>query len=165
MLFRSIRDLDVNNLGNIDVIWASPPCTFFSRARSTGRAADLESSDSLVRKTLDIAVELGTPPLFVENPWTGQLKSRGLLDALKLRVVDYCTYGMPYRKRTAMWTNTAWQQARALCKHNCASSRDGRWHLARAQQGPPGPRFTQRELYRIHAELYDEIAEYCSRAQ
>ena len=160
---QDVRDLDVNNLGKIDVIWASPPCTFYSRARSTGhRAADhLESSDSLVRKTLEIALELGNPPMFIENPWTGQLKNRGLLDALKLRIVDYCTYGMPYRKRTAIWTNTAWQPARALCKHNCASSRDGR-HIATAQQGPPGPRFTQRELYRIPGKLCDEIAEYCN---
>ena len=156
-----IRDLDVSRLGKIDAIWASPPCTMYSRARSTGRAADLESSDGLVRKTLEIAAALGDPPMFIENSWTGQLKNRGLLDALKNRIVDYCTYGMPYRKRTAIWTNTAWQPARALCKHNCASSRDGRWHLARAQQGPPGPRFTQRELYRIPAELCDEIAKYC----
>jgi hypothetical protein len=154
-----IRDLDVTSLGKIDVIWASPPCTLYSRARSTGRAADLESSDSLVRRTLEICAALGNPPLFIENPWTGQLKNRGLLDTLKLRIVDYCSYGMPYRKRTAIWTNTAWQPARSLCKHDCASSRDGR-HLARAQQGPPGPRFTQRELYRIPPELCDEIAKY-----
>mgnify|MGYP003343920921 CR=1 FL=1 len=36
-----IRDLDVSRLGKIDAIWASPPCTMYSRARSTGRAADL----------------------------------------------------------------------------------------------------------------------------
>ena len=161
---QDVRDLDVSRLGKIDAIWASPPCTNYSLARRGAKIHSnnlMDDSDTLVRKTLEITAELGNPPLFVENPWTGQLKNRGLLDALKLRIVDYCAYGMPYRKRTAIWTNTAWQPARSLCKHDCASSRDGR-HLARAQQGPPGPRFTQRELYRIPGKLCDEIAEYCN---
>ncbi len=83
------------------------------------------------------------------------------MDHLKLHKVDYCTYGMPYRKRTAIWTDTAWIPRRPLCKHNCASSRNGRTHIATAQRGPPGPRFTQSELYRIPAELCEEIAQFC----
>ena len=157
---KDIRDLDAGALGvAVDAIWASPPCTCYSVLNK--RNSPLEESDSLVKKTLEIAEALGNPPLFIENPFTGQLKRRGLLDGLSMRVVDYCKYGMPYRRRTAIWTNTAWQPARALCKHDCASSRDGRWHLARAQQGPPGPRFTQRELYRIPPKLCEEIAEHC----
>ncbi len=143
----------------IDVIWASPPCTNYSALRKSTEDDRLDS-DELVRRTLEIAEELGNPPIFIENPWTGKLKSRGLLDHFKLNLVDYCTYGMPYRKRTAIWTNTAWIPSRSLCKHNCASSRNGK-HEATAQQGPPGPRFTQRELYRIPAQLCDEIAEFC----
>ena len=79
-----------------------------------------------------------------------------------MRVVDYCTYGMPYRKRTSVWTNTDWHPARALCRHDCAAS-DGRKHTATAQRGPPGPCFSQRELYRIPAEICEEIAQYCDR--
>lgn len=146
---------------NVDAIWASPPCTNYSIARHTGPAANLEQSDGLVRKTLEIATQLGCP-LFIENPWTGSLKRRGLLDSLNLRLVDYCMYGMPYRKRTAIWTNTAWCPLRSLCKRNCASFKGGK-HAARAQQGPPGPRFTQQELYRIPAALCEEIADYTSQ--
>ena len=119
------------------------------------------ASDKLVRRTLEIVEALGSPPLFIENPWTGRLKNRGLLNHLKLHEVDYCKYGMPYRKRTAIWTNTDWTPARHLCKHDCASSRGGK-HLARAQQGGPEPSFTQRQLYRIPSELCDEIAGFCA---
>ena len=79
---QDVRDLDVSNLGEIDAILASPPCTNYSVARRSAEttAEDLGTSDGLVRKTLEIAGQLGNPALFVENPWTGGLKSRGLLD-------------------------------------------------------------------------------------
>ena len=147
--------------GNIDAIWASPPCTMYSMLRTNSTEEERTSSDDLVRKTLQIAEALGHPPIFIENPWTGRLKTRGLLDHLKLHTVDYCTYGLPYRKRTAIWTNTAWVPARRLCKHDCASSEGGK-HAARAQQGGPGPTFSQRELYRVPALLCDEIAAFCT---
>ena len=110
----------------------------------------------LVRKTLRIARELGCP-IFIENPWTGKLKSRGLLDHLHLQKVDYCKYGMPYRKRTAIWTNTGWKPARALCSGDCGHM-VGTKHEARAHQGGPGQSFSQRELYRIPAGLCEELA-------
>ena len=136
----------------IDVIWASPPCTNYSILRAKSTEDDRLDSDELVQKTLQIIEELGNPPCFIENPWSGKLKTRGLMDHLKLHRVDYCTYGMPYRKRTAIWTNTAWIPSRPLCKHNCASSRNGK-HTARAQQGGPGPSLSKfsRLLYVRHA--------------
>ena len=143
------------------MIWASTPCTNYSSVRKSTEEDRLDS-DELVRKTLEIAESLGNPPIFIENPWAGKLKSRRLLDHLKMHLVEYCTYGMPYRKRTAIWTNTDWIPSRRLCEHNCASSRNGK-HTARAQQGCPGPCFSQRELYRIPVELCDEIAEFCGR--
>ena len=159
-----IASWNVDSLqGNrIDAIWASPPCTNYSRLRGSSTEEDRMSSDELVKKTLEIAEALGgNLPIFIENPYTGKLKERGLLDHLSMQVVDYCTYGMPYRKRTAIWTNTDWTPARPLCRHDCASS-NGKRHTARAQQGPPGPRFTQKELYRIPGELCDEIASFCT---
>ena len=125
-----------------------------------GPEDDLQSSDRMVLKTLEIAAALGNPPLFVENPYTGQLKNRGTIP-FPMRVLDYCVYGMPYRKRTAVWTNTDWEPARRLCKRDCWAS-DGKRHFAIAQHGPPGPCFTQHQLYRIAPELCDEIAAYCN---
>ena len=81
---------------------------------------------------------------------------------MPMRVVDYCKYGKPYRKRTAIWTNTAWVPQRPLCKHDCAAS-DGAKHTASAQQGPASKtdsRYSLSELYSIPAALCEEIAGY-----
>ena len=43
---------DYRGLGPFDFVWASPPCTQYSRARTTGGARDLEGTDALVAKTL-----------------------------------------------------------------------------------------------------------------
>jgi site-specific DNA-cytosine methylase len=61
--------------GAIDFVWASPPCTQYSIARTTGRPPDLEGADRLVQKCLNLAEELGAP-FVLENPFTGKLKSR-----------------------------------------------------------------------------------------
>ena len=148
----------------VDCIWASPPCTNYSIARTRKRstAEELEFSDSLVKKTLEIARELeGNPALFIENPYTGKLKSRGLLDHLQLNKVDYCKYGFNYRKRTAVWSNTQWTPERPLCKGDCAAY-GTKGHTAIAQRGGPGHKFSQRDLYRIPPDLCDEIARYCT---
>ena len=160
--FEAARELHGRH---VSAIWASPPCTNYSVARRSAETAagDLESSDQLVRKTLEIAKELGSPMLFLENPWTGKLRHRGLLDHLKLHKVSYCKYQFPYRKNTAIWTSTEWKPARPPCRHDCPATQGGK-HTARAQQGPPGPRFSQRELYRIPPELCEEIARFCTEA-
>ena len=158
-----IAQWDCSCVGEVDAQWASPPCTHYSRARSRGCSRDLETSDGLVQKTLEIAAALGDPPTFIENPFSGDLKNRGLLSHLNMRVVDYCKYSMPYRKRTAVWTNTDWQPARPLCNHDCAAS-EGKRHTATAQRGGPEPCFSQQELYRIPAELCEEIAQFCDNA-
>jgi hypothetical protein len=110
----------------IDLVWASPICTFYSTLRGAwGKPTDaqLQYADSLVQKTVQIARELDAP-ILLENPWTGALKSRGLpeLESLDVRLVDYCRYSFPHRKRTAIWTNTSWQPARPLCQYDCPSS-------------------------------------------
>lgn len=163
--FDAVRELQGRR---VDAMWASPPCTFFSRARAPCGATseEMEHSDGLVRKTLEIWETLGCPPVFIENPHSGSLKNRGLLDQLSMRVVDYCRYAdWGYRKRTSIWTNTEWTPARPLCRHDCPSSiyHGPRWrHKASAQRGGPGPIFSQRELYRIPPELCEEIAGFAT---
>ena len=71
-----VAQWDCSCVGDVDAIWASLPCTNYSRARSRGGERDLETSDALVRKTLEIAAVLGDVPLFIENPFTGDLEKK-----------------------------------------------------------------------------------------
>jgi len=149
----------------VDVVWASPCCTHFSKARNNKSSeTELCASDCLVRKSLEIARELGAP-VFIENPESGKLKTRGILNLLNMNTVDYCKYAdWGYRKRTAIWTDTDWEPSRPLRRYDCSSTVTGfKRHKAKAQQGSPGPCFSRNELYRIPPALCDEIATFCTR--
>ena len=78
--------------------------------------------------------------------------------------IDYCKYGMPYRKRTRIWNNVFSWNPRALCKKDCGNVVDNK-HVATAQRMPQGkkdtwgdrPLFKQDDLYRVPAELVREL--------
>ena len=104
-----------------DIIWASPPCTYYSnlqncwlgRKKKDGEILTKEKledhrkdSDKLIRKTLEI-IDYFKPELwFMENPKTGQLKDREVVKGLNYYDVSYCMYSdWGYEKRTRIWTN------------------------------------------------------------
>ena len=147
---------------HVDCIWASPPCKHYSRARTRAKTPrDLEGSDALVQKVLDIIRYYNYPDYFMENPHSGLMKTRDVVAGLDMRVVDYCKYGKDYRQRTSIWTDTGWHPKRPLCQHDCAGSVGNR-HASFAQRGGSsgGPRYTLNELYSIPADLCDEIAQW-----
>ena len=152
-LVANVLDLQLDALPPcVDCIWANPPCTHYSRARTKAKTPrDLEGSDALVRNVLTIIGYYGIPDWFMENPHSGLLKDRVVVAGLPMRVVGYCKYGKPYRKRTAIWTNTGWAPQQPLCKHDCSASSGSR-HNSSAQQGPAsntGVRYSRDELYSI----------------
>ena len=162
-LVANVLDLQWDALPpDVDCIWASPPCTHYSRARTKAKTPrDLEGSDAIVQKVLDIIARYGAPSWFMENPESGLLKNREVVEYIPFRVVDYCKYGKPYRKRTAIWTNTEWEPEQPLCKHDCPVS-SGSKHTGRAQQAPSSAtdvRYSRDELYSIPAALCDEIGD------
>ena len=60
-----------------DFIWCSPPCTHYSIARTTAKTPrDLEGSDKIVQRCLDIIAYWRPRYWVIENPQTGLLKSR-----------------------------------------------------------------------------------------
>ena len=163
------RALTLDMLPRIpDLIWASPVCTHYSKARTRAKAPpDLEWADSLVQACLDLQRACGCPMLF-ENPHSGLLRTRPLVQGIPYRTVDYCKYSderFPHtaRKRTAIWcVDCDWQPSRPLCKHDCGYCEGGR-HLQRAQQGsvPRAGIFSRhslKELYAIPPALCEEIA-------
>ena len=147
-----------------DVIWASPPCTEYSRAKTTG-VRDIDGANKVVQRTLDI-MEYFEPKYFIiENPQTGLLKEQVIMYGICFDDVDYCKYGMPYRKRTRLWNNIGNWHPRPLCTSDCNSIREGsrRKHIAVAQRAPSkgdtGIRFKQSELYVVPALLIEESFE------
>ena len=123
-LVANVLDLQWDALPpEVDCIWASPPCTHYSRARTKAKTPrDLDGADDLVQAVLDIIEYYEIGLWFMENPHSGLLKSREVVEWIPFKVVDYCKYGKPYRKRTAIWTNTNWKPQQPLCKHDCPAS-------------------------------------------
>lgn len=104
--FNPERDLATNWIP--DIIWASPPCTEYSLAKTRG-PRDIEGANKLVIKTLKIiswALKKNPKLIWIiENPQTGHLKYQHFMQKLPFVDADYCAYGFPYRKRTRFWTN------------------------------------------------------------
>ena len=122
-----------------DIIWASPPCVYFSQLRLTniGRRLKCYNMQVATREMIDKdMVEKGVPVLrktqeiidyfnckywFIENPQTGRMKN--YMENIPYYDVDYCKYSreddvFDYRKRTRIWTNLK-NFNNKMCKKDC----------------------------------------------
>lgn len=91
---------------HFNIVWCSPPCTEYSKAKTRG-VRDLHLADSLVRRCFEILDYYMPKAWIVENVGTGLLVKRmdDIRPNLPSYLVDYCAYGKPYRKRTILWSN------------------------------------------------------------
>ena len=147
--------------GHFDVIWASPPCTEYSCAKTVG-VRNIDKANDIVLRTIEIIEFLNPKYYIIENPQTGKLKDQWMMYGFSYVDVDYCKYGMPYRKRTRLWNNVLEFKPRPLCKKDC-NSMVGNKHIATAQRGSRKTLYqynTLSQLYSIPSELIHDIFSY-----
>ena len=117
---------------------------------------NLELANSIVQRTLEILDYFDPDIYFIENLQTGLLKLQLFMQELQYEDLDYCMYGMPYRKRTRLWNNCI-SFLPKLCKWDCdALDETGKRHREAAQQGVTKhatQRHKIRELYVIPTDL------------
>jgi hypothetical protein len=69
---------------HVDCIWASPPRTHCSRAKTRAKTPrDLEGIDALVWMVLSLIDRYGGPDWLMENPESGLMKTREVVAALR----------------------------------------------------------------------------------
>ena len=145
-----------------DVIWASPPCTEYSIAKTKG-VRNIPQANEIVARTLEIIDYLEPNHYFIENPQSGLLKHQWVMQHRPYNDLDYCRYGLPYRKRTRIW-NTLPTFRPFLCNKECGGlSEDKKRHLqcaqhSRSKVGETWKRsFSTADLYRIPTMLTEYI--------
>ena len=124
-----IKNFDVSKVPFIpDVIWASPPCTYFSVASigkhwnkdNTPKSDNALLGVEIVRETLsviDYFLKINPDLIFyIENP-RGKLRKLPVVEDLHRHTITYCQYGDTRMKPTDIWTNNYDWIPRPMCKN------------------------------------------------
>ena len=126
-------------VGYFELIHASPCCTHYSIARTSGGPRDIEGANKLVLKTIEIIQYFKPQRWIIENPATGLLPKQQFMFMLPSVVADYCMYSREgdvfhYRKRSQFWTNNinVLKDPPLLCNGACDGIR------APVEGAPPG---------------------------
>lgn len=154
--------------GHFDMVWASPVCTMYSIARTTAKTPrDLVWADSLVARTLEI-IDYYKPKYWAfENPQTGMLKGRAIVEGLPYKDCCYCRYNdFKYRKCTRVWGNLQWSPRMCNKETPCDDKARLGVHTMTAQRGPGrgrdglklGDKCSLGQLYSMPAELCTDLA-------
>ena len=106
-----ILEFDVNKIPfKPDVIWASPPCTYFSVAsighhwneNHTPKTKEAILGLKILNKTISIFDWYKDSKFFMENP-VG--KMRRIVKGIDRATITYCSYGDKRMKPTDIWSN------------------------------------------------------------
>ena len=108
-----ILDFDVDKVPfEPDIIWASPPCTYFSVAsighhwykNNTPKTKEAVLGCEIVKKTIEIIDYFCPDYYFIENP-RGKLRKLDFMKRFDRTTVSNCSYGETRLKPTDIWTN------------------------------------------------------------
>ena len=122
-------DYRIYPVGHFDVVWASPPCTHYSQAKTQG-VRDIEGSNRIVQRSLEIIRYFNPSRWFMENPDTGKLKDQFVVEGIPFSIHDYCRYGFLYRKRTRIWSNVPTESILCEGPGRCSGMTDTRHKLS-----------------------------------
>jgi site-specific DNA-cytosine methylase len=156
-----------------DVIWASPPCLFYSTLQYCwyGREKkgpdgmytysrelhnqDMITADGWVNKALEMINYFEPSKWIIENPKTGLLKTRDFMKDLPFVDVDYCRYtDWGYRKQTRLWTNVP--IIGKTCNKNCGNMKA----VGKGHKIDMAKTVITTDRYRVPPLLIREILEY-----
>jgi len=154
-----------------DVIWASPPCTNYSKLQDgwLGRMRkgkiytreiqeqEMKEDDKLVQRVFEIIDYFQPEYWFIENPASSKMKDRPFMKDINNYVVDYCMYcDWGYRKRTRIWTNRT-DFKPLICNKKCGNM-VGNLHKTNLgnterKKRTLGNGTTQQDRYRVPEDL------------
>ena len=137
---------------SVNRIWAGPPCTEYSMAKTIG-VRKLDWADSLVERLLQCNEWFYNSIYFVENPYDGQfaMRRRPCMQSAPglVHKTSYCRWDRPFRKNTMIYSNIPLDMP--VCNHQS--------HEQAAQGGPsngkPGVGNTHKYLHPVPDGLLD----------
>ena len=102
-------------------VWASPPCTAYSKINRSmpNRTPDIEGSNAIVQRTLHIIKRLRPTHWMLENPETGLLKHQPFMNDIPYTTVAYCRYGAITKKETRLFGSKELIDAFSKIAMNC----------------------------------------------
>ena len=154
-------------VGYFRFVWASPPCTEFSIAKTVG-VRKIAEATLVVQRTLEI-INYFQPSYFcIENP-VGLLRWQPCMEAYQKfrKTVSYCRYGYEYRKNTDLWTNVVFDAKRCVKGFYCKQKEEKGCHMVICQKGQSSlGTHVKKELvlslndrYRVPPQLLTDILE------
>ena len=117
-------DKMLDEFGKTDIIWASPPCTYFSvssighhwNKNHTPKTKEAVLGVKIVEETNWIIKMLEPKYLYIENP-RGKLRKLDVINKEPYfrKTVTYCSYGEDRMKPTDIWTNNFNWNPKQIC--------------------------------------------------
>jgi len=164
-MFHVTAEILLEQFGQPDFVWASPPCTAFSVASighhwqrsGVPKTAEAEEAMRLVEHTRQIVETLSPRYGFViENP-RGMLRKLPIFSNLTRWTVTYCQYGDTRMKPTDLWTNITDWLPRVPCRNGDGCHESAPRGARTGTQGRDGAVLRSMVPYVLGAEIREAI--------